>query len=194
MQVSGVCVEPVSSDIILCINCWQKQALSWLEASWINNIQLSSSFCWLPTNWLLTVSELIWLMLPNIFLMMTEKKCSNVDKFTRTETFCGSDSANLILEPYFSVTIFSQVMALSRMIVYSTKRFMSPLRIEPSIWRATRGETSSIIVWIEESIYVRARHNWKENMLKKEHVSFNIHAKWSYLAPYLTIVIPNHQY
>lgn len=91
MQVSGVCVEPVSSDIILCINCWQKQALSWLEASWINNIQLSSSFCWLPTNWLLTVSELIWLMLPNIFLMMTEKKCSNVDKFTRTETFCGSD-------------------------------------------------------------------------------------------------------
>ena len=145
------------ATLFLCINFWQKQSLSWLEASWINNIQLSSSSSWPPTKWLLTGSELIWLMLPNIFSMMIQKNCSSVDRFARIETCWGSDSAKLILEPFFSAAIFSQVMALSRMIVYSTKRFMSPLRIEPSIWRATRGEASSMIAWREERIYVREK-------------------------------------
>lgn len=114
-------------------------------------------------------------MLPNISSMMIEKNCSTVDRFTRIETCRGSDSDKLILEPFFSAAIFSQVMALSSMIVYSTKRFISPLRIEPSIWRATRGETSSMIAWREERIYVRVSHTYKANMTKKKSMFYLIY-------------------
>lgn len=80
-----------------------------------------------------------------ILLTMLEKSCSSADRLARIETCCFTDLAKFILEQAFSVTVVSQLMALSRMSIYVLKRFASPLRIDPSISRTSNGQTSTVI-------------------------------------------------